>query len=98
MRAFFEPLGKSLPLSLFPPTCLLDYCLSRLDRLDLAAYFIFDSPLDRAERIEVLDLDLGTKLPRFLRNGNVRLDSHLTFFHVRVARTEIAQKELRLAR
>ena len=80
-----------------PAARLLGERLRGVERGRLAVDLVFDRPLDRAERVHVLDLDPGPeRLRPALAQRHVRLDPHLAPFHVGVRCADRAQEQLQL--
>ena len=90
-----DPHPVGLAALLGPAPRLLDERLAGVERGRLALDLERDRPLDRPERVHVLDLD-----PRPERLGPARaerhvgLDTHLAALHVRVGRADRAQQQL----
>ena len=68
-----------------------------LDHLDLAARLMLDHRHDEADRIDVLGLGPRAEFAARLAHADVDVGAHRAFFHIAVARADIAQDRAQLA-
>ena len=97
VRGLLDPHPVGLASRLVPAPGLLDEWLTAIEGRGLTLDLIGDRPLDRTERVHVLDLDprperLGPTRPQ----RDVGLDPHLAVLHVRVRRPDGPEQQLQL--
>ena len=92
VRLFLRALGHGPPLGLVPAAGLLHEPLAALQGIGLAGDLELHGTLERAERVQVLDLDLGAEgIGPHRSQADVALDSHRPGLHVAVRRADVPQ-------
>ena len=92
-----DPHPVGLAALLGPAARLLEERLAGVEGGRLALDLERDRPLDRAERVHVLDLDPGPERLRAARpERDVGLDPHLAALHVGVRGADRAEQQLQL--
>src|SRR5690606_35411442 len=80
-----------------PVTGLLLDALARLERGDLTVDLVLDGTPERAQRVHVLDLDLGAELVGAdAAHRHVGVDAHRALFHLHVGDADGAQHAAQL--
>ena len=97
MRVLLGPHHVRLAARVVPAAGVLGQGLAGLERRRLALDLVGDGPLDRAERVHVLDLDPGPeRLGAARPERHVGLDPQLAALHVGIGHADRPEQELEL--
>ena len=81
-----------MAFSLIPQPSLLKDPAAGFDHADVPLDFMFKSFLQKPERIQVLDFDLGAKFRSAAQpHAHIRIAAQRTFFHVAVTHPAVEQ-------